>query len=139
MVAGSTSPNGGFFERPHARRCLAGIDNALTCAVHRGDILGGHRCDAAQSLDEVERNSFAEKDGTGVASHARDIGSRDDRSSILDQCREFERAVDPFKHGSGHVESEDHTIGLDEHCGRGFSIGRDGAVGGDIPRSDVFG
>ena len=122
-----------------AGRGLAGVEDLGLGAVDSLHVLGGHRCDAAQVLQEVEPDTLR---GHHAASRAEEPGDdliRLDFLAVFGFGIELDALVHTLEHALRDAEAGDHAVLLANDLAPTRHIHGNHGLGRDIASSDVLG
>jgi hypothetical protein len=132
VIRNATGSGRVLFHGAHAGRGLAGIEDPATGSGDSLAKLTGERGDAAQALQEVQRNAFPLKEGARFTFDCGDDVARLTKFAIVLQ------ESDTFEDLGKHFSPGEHQPFAREKCTPRMLLFRDASTRGDITQTNVF-
>ena len=111
---------------------FAGIENFDAGPFHFVDESRGERRDAAEALEEIERDPFPGEQLARFAADAREfVAGGHAIAALFEQFHGIEDQGEKLDAGDGHLLFGDEA-------GLGVRIGGDAGIGSDVARAEVF-
>ena len=138
VVAAASDLDGHLVEQPHARRCLAGVDDLRVEALELGDVAGSRRCDAAHVLHDIEDEPLGEEEGLSATLDTEGDVSLLDAVSVVENLLEREAAVDMVENLTSDIDAREDTVLLNDKLRAAGGVGWDAGEGGMVSVADIF-
>ena len=110
MIEAATCADGILFQRTEPGSCLTRVDNASPGSAHGLYVARCQRCDAAQSLQEVEGNPFRAQEAASCTRNHAEFLTRSNCVAVRDQIRKMQLRINHCEHHRGNLKPGNHTL-----------------------------